>query len=50
MATGELSNGENARLDVRKTLVDLDFVDCIVQLSGQLFAQTQIPCLKNSKA
>lgn len=44
MATGELSNGENARLEVRKALVDLDLVDCIVQLSGQLFAQTQIPC------
>ncbi|MGQ0545289.1 MAG: type I restriction-modification system subunit M [Betaproteobacteria bacterium] len=44
MATGELSNGENARIEVRETLVDLDFVDCIVQLSGQLFAQTQIPC------
>jgi type I restriction enzyme M protein len=44
MATGELSNGETARLEVRKTLVDLDYVDCIVQLTGQLFANTQIPC------
>jgi type I restriction enzyme M protein len=44
MATGELSNGENARLEVRKTLVENDYVDCIVQLSGQLFANTQIPC------
>lgn len=44
MATGELSNGETARLDVRKALVDLDYVDCIVQLTGQLFASTQIPC------
>lgn len=44
MATGELSNGETARLEVRKTLVESDYVDCIVQLSGQLFANTQIPC------
>lgn len=44
MATGELSNMENARMEVRKTLVEQDYVDCIVQLSGQLFANTQIPC------
>jgi type I restriction enzyme M protein len=44
MATGELSNGELARLEVRKTLIDEDYVDCIVQLTGQLFANTQIPC------
>lgn len=44
MATGELSNAEIARHTVRKTLVDKDYVDCIVQLSGQLFANTQIPC------
>ncbi len=44
MATGELSNGEIARFQVRKTLVDLGYVDCIVQLTGQLFANTQIPC------
>ena len=44
MATGELSNSEIARLDVRRGLVEQDYVDCIVQLSGQLFANTQIPC------
>jgi type I restriction enzyme M protein len=44
MATGELSNGENARLAVRKALIEQDYVDCIVQLTGQLFANTQIPC------
>lgn len=41
MATGELSNGETARLEVRKALVDLDYVDCIVQLTGQLFSRVQ---------
>jgi type I restriction enzyme M protein len=44
MATGEVSNGETARLEVRKALVDLDYVDCIVQLTNQLFANTAIPC------
>lgn len=44
MATGELSNGETARIAVRKALLESDYVDCIVQLSGQLFANTQIPC------
>jgi len=44
MATGELSNSDKARLMVRKTLVEQGNVDCIVQLSGQLFANTQIPC------
>ncbi len=44
MATGELSSGETARLEVRKNLVDNGYVDCIVQLSGQLFANTQIAC------
>ncbi len=44
MATGELSNGETARYEVRKTLVEQGAVDCIVQLTGQLFANTQIPC------
>ena len=44
MATGELSSGETARLEVRRTLIEQDYVDCVVQLSGQLFANTQIPC------
>lgn len=44
MATGELSTDEVGRLDVRKALVEQDYVDCIVQLTGQLFANTQIPC------
>jgi len=44
MATGELSNGELARLEVRKALIEQDYVDCIVQLTGQLFANTPIPC------
>lgn len=44
MASGELSNLEKARVDVRQKLVENSFVDCIVRLSGQLFANTQIGC------
>lgn len=44
MATGELSNSETARLAVRKALIEGGYVDAVVQLTGQLFANTQIPC------
>jgi type I restriction enzyme M protein len=44
MATGELSNSETARLVVRKALVESGYVDCVITLTGQLFANTQIPC------
>ncbi|HYH98211.1 class I SAM-dependent DNA methyltransferase [Hyalangium sp.] len=44
MAAGELSNNQTGRLEVRTALVEADFVDCVVQLSTQLFANTQIPC------
>lgn len=44
MATGELSSTETARLTVRKALIEKGYVDCIVQLTGQLFSNTQIPC------
>ena len=44
MATGELSSNTGARLAVRRALVERNYVDCVVQLTGQLFAGTQIPC------
>jgi type I restriction enzyme M protein len=44
MAAGELSNTQAGRLEVRTALVEAGFVDCVVQLSAQLFANTQIPC------
>jgi type I restriction enzyme M protein len=44
MVTGELSTGETSRYEVRKALVEQDYLDCVVQLTGQLFANTQIPC------
>ena len=39
MATGELSNSETARLEVRKTLVEQGYVDAIVQLTTGECAQ-----------
>jgi len=44
MATGELSNSETARAEVRKALVEQGYVDAIVTLTGQLFANTQSRC------
>lgn len=44
MASGELSNGEIARLQVRKALVEQNVIDCIVRLPAQLFANVPIPC------
>jgi len=44
MASGELSNADTARLAVRKALVEGGFVDCVVSLTSQLFANTPIPC------
>lgn len=44
MAAGELSNSDTARFSVRKSLVEHGYVDCVVQLTGQLFANTGIPC------
>jgi type I restriction enzyme M protein len=44
MASGELSNGETARFEVRRALLEQDYVDCVVLLTSQLFANTQIPC------
>jgi type I restriction enzyme M protein len=44
MAAGELSNSEIGRLAVRRSMVEAGLVDCIVTLTGQLFANTQIPC------
>jgi type I restriction enzyme M protein len=44
MAAGELGNAELARLAVRKALAEAGCVDCVVTLTGKLFANTQIPC------
>jgi type I restriction enzyme M protein len=44
MATGELSSAESSRMEVRKALIERGYVDAVVQLTGQLFANTQIPC------
>jgi len=46
MANGSLSSGQSGEGDIRKNIIEADFVDCIVALPGQLFYTTQIPvCL-----
>ena len=57
MANGSMSTTTTGEGEIRKAIVDADFVDCMVALPGQLFFTTQIPvCLwflardkKNSK-
>jgi type I restriction enzyme M protein len=46
LANGSLSTSTGAELDIRKSIVEADLVDCIVAMPGQLFYSTQIPvCL-----
>jgi type I restriction enzyme M protein len=44
MAQGELTVDDTTRLPVRKALLEGGFIDCVVTLTGKLFANTQIPC------
>jgi type I restriction enzyme M protein len=44
MSVGELGTVDASRLAVRAALVDNDYVDCVVALSGKLFANTQTSC------
>ena len=44
MSTGEASTVESPRYSVRRALIEADYVDCVIALSGKLFANTQIPC------
>lgn len=43
LANGSMSSNTNNEGEIRKTLVDRDFVECMVALPGQLFTNTQIP-------
>lgn len=46
LANGSLSSQNNGEGDVRKKLIELDLIDCIVSLPQQLFYSTPIPaCL-----
>jgi type I restriction enzyme M protein len=46
LANGSMSSNQSGEGDIRKNLIEGDFVDCMVALPGQLFYSTQIPaCL-----
>mgnify|MGYP001268694473 CR=1 FL=1 len=46
LANGSMSSDTNTEGEIRKTLIEKDFVDCMVALPSQLFYNTQIPaCL-----
>jgi type I restriction enzyme M protein len=43
LANGSMSSTTNGEGEIRKRLVEDDFVECMVALPGQLFTNTQIP-------
>jgi type I restriction enzyme M protein len=43
LANGSMSSNTNNEGDIRKTLIEDDYVECMVALPGQLFTNTQIP-------
>jgi type I restriction enzyme M protein len=46
LANGSMSSNQSGEGEIRKRLVEVDLVDCMVALPGQLFYSTQIPaCL-----
>jgi type I restriction enzyme M protein len=46
LANGSMSSNQSGEGEIRKNIVEADYVDCMVALPGQLFYSTQIPaCL-----
>jgi type I restriction enzyme M protein len=46
LANGSMSSAQSGEDDIRKAMVEVDVVDCMIALPGQLFYSTQIPaCL-----
>jgi len=46
MANGSMSTSTSAELEIRKNIIENDWIDCMIALPGQLFYTTQIPvCL-----
>lgn len=43
LANGSMSSNTNSEGEIRKKLVEDDYVECMVALPGQLFTNTQIP-------
>ena len=54
LANGSMSSNQSSEGDIRRAIIEVDLVDCMVAMPGQLFYSTQIPvCLwflaKNKK-
>jgi type I restriction enzyme M protein len=46
LANGSMSSNQSGEGEIRKNIIEVDLVDCMVALPGQLFYSTQIPaCL-----
>jgi type I restriction enzyme M protein len=46
LANGSMSSNQSGEGDIRKAIIEADFVDCMVAMPGQLFYSTPIPvCL-----
>ena len=43
LANGSMSSNTNNEGEIRKQLIECDYVECMVALPGQLFTNTQIP-------
>ncbi|EON19372.1 Site-specific DNA-methyltransferase, type I modification [Cupriavidus sp. GA3-3] len=43
LANGSMSSNTNNEDEIRKALIERDYVECMVALPGQLFTNTQIP-------
>lgn len=43
LANGSMSSNTNNEGEIRKALIEKDYVECMVALPGQLFTNTQIP-------
>ena len=43
LANGSMSSNTNSEGEIRKQLIERDYVECMVALPGQLFTNTQIP-------
>ncbi|MDP3858736.1 MAG: class I SAM-dependent DNA methyltransferase [Stagnimonas sp.] len=43
LSNGSMSSNTNNEGEIRKTLIERDYVECMVALPGQLFTNTQIP-------
>lgn len=45
LAKGGLTSKTSVEGDIRKNLIDNNFIDCIVNLPAKLFLNTQIPAV-----